>query len=390
MKKFLLLHQFDLRNSDRTTQIEFCNALQQLGIDTTIIGYYTGTKPEFNHKGIDIKLRRLRGPKILNLLLFQLGQIVFLIKSICHGVDVVMTWHRTILFILPFAVLSKVGLIKTKFVLDIRSCPTDHTGMRKWIANFRYEFAIKLAKYFYTGITVITDGYKRDLIHKNKIDPEKISVWTSGANTETFNKDRVCKKVIEDIKLRHQLADKFVIIYHGVMSSFRGLDKMAESLALLKNNGHIKLLLVGEGPAISEVKQIAQKNKLERMIEITGFVDYELIPAYIAAADIGVLPFDDIDWWNRSSPLKLMEYLSMETPVILTDIKAHRDVIGNSESGFFIKNNDPEIIASALEHMMKQKSNYVQMGKCGREIVVDNYTWMQQAQKFVNFADNIN
>jgi len=56
-------------------------------------------------------------------------------------------------------------------------------------------------------------------------------------------------------------------------------------------------------------------------------ISHEQIADYINLADICIVPLLRIFWWEISSPLKLMEYLAMEKPIVVSDIKTHLDVI---------------------------------------------------------------
>lgn len=77
-------------------------------------------------------------------------------------------------------------------------------------------------------------------------------------------------------------------------------------------------------------------------------VPFEDVPQFIAAADFGVVPLPDQPQWRYQTPTKLLEYLSMGKPVIVTDIPAHRWILGNSSLAFFCKQGRPSEIAEAI------------------------------------------
>ena len=59
-------------------------------------------------------------------------------------------------------------------------------------------------------------------------------------------------------------------------------------------------------------------------------VDYEDVPKYISMSDVAIIPLPDMHYWRSQSPLKLLEYLAMTKTVIISDIPAHRAVIGDA------------------------------------------------------------
>jgi glycosyltransferase involved in cell wall biosynthesis len=74
-----------------------------------------------------------------------------------------------------------------------------------------------------------------------------------------------------------------------------------------------------------------------------------------------------------------MEYLSMEKPVIVTDIEAHRTVIDSNETGMFIPSNDPADIAKGILRAYHEQRRFPVMGREGRKRIRDQFTWEKQA-----------
>ncbi len=57
-------------------------------------------------------------------------------------------------------------------------------------------------------------------------------------------------------------------------------------------------------------------------VRFVGQVSVERVPAYVAALDVGLLPYKRNDWTRNIHPLKLYEYLACGLPVCSTDIPA--------------------------------------------------------------------
>ena len=66
-------------------------------------------------------------------------------------------------------------------------------------------------------------------------------------------------------------------------------------------------------------------------------------------------------------------------PLILSDIPGVRDVI-SSEEGFIVEPLDPDAIAEALEKIWNGPEMAKQMGKRGRERVVNLFSWEKVAK----------
>jgi glycosyltransferase involved in cell wall biosynthesis len=155
-----------------------------------------------------------------------------------------------------------------------------------------------------------------------------------------------------------------------------------------KSHDDIVLLFVGQGKARIMLEKLVEKLGLHEQVLITGPVNYEDIPNYLAFANVGILPFPPLLWWRVSSPIKLMEYLAMAKPVIVTDIEAHRDVLRDCPAGTFITSNKPEEIAQGILKVYRSHKLHV-FEKKGRELVRRKYTWDIQVSHLEKYLRSI-
>ena len=103
-----------------------------------------------------------------------------------------------------------------------------------------------------------------------------------------------------------------------------------------------------KGNAVEKLKELVITKKLESNVIINEPVEYNRVPIFIDTCDVGILPLSDIFWWKMSSPLKLIEYLAMGKPVILTDIEAHQQIINSENCEIFIDSCKPEDIRNGI------------------------------------------
>ena len=113
------------------------------------------------------------------------------------------------------------------------------------------------------------------------------------------------------------------------------------------------------------------------------------MPGYIKLARAGILPFPDLEWWNASSPIKLMEYLAMAKPVILTDIAAHRSALGELKCGYFVGDHQPESIARGITAVIEKRSELEPLGALARKTALENFTWQRQAVKVKTYFQDL-
>jgi glycosyltransferase involved in cell wall biosynthesis len=137
------------------------------------------------------------------------------------------------------------------------------------------------------------------------------------------------------------------------------------------------------------LRALIQKEGLQENIIITNPVIQSEVPKFISMCDVCIIPLPDHPYWRFQSPLKLLEYLAMEKVVILTDIPAHRAVLGEAKCGIYISSAKPMEIVKAIENAYLNKENLEEWGKIGRQIIVEKFTWAKVARDLENYLLSI-
>jgi len=283
-------------------------------------------------------------------------------------------------------VLSK--LTRTKFLFDIRSMPVEISGFYGRIKECAYSLAIHYGREFFDGATVITSNMKSSICETYRLNPRKVGVWSSGVSTDKFKP--ISPTESNKIKSELGLDGKFVVFYHGSVSPTRGLVETVEAISLLKAKyPDIVFFLLGLGPTLNKIKILIHKLCIETSIVIHKPVHYKYVPKFIAMADVCISPLPPNPYWVFQAPLKVLEYLAMGKVVIVTDIPAHRLVIGSKICGVYVSSTNPIEIAKAIEYTYNNKTYLESWGKVGLEIIEKDYTWDKVAKKLELFLLSI-
>jgi len=295
-----------------------------------------------------------------------------------------------------FSILGSISALpfskfkRAKFILDIRSTPVESVGFRGFLETCCFAASVRIARSFFDGITIITPLMKKEICKRFNINPKRVGVWSSGVSTTLFNPENY---VLEGADLRRKLGltRKFVILYHGAFSANRGLRETIEAMFIVKRaNSNVVFFLLGKGPVDHSLKDLIQMKKLQDNVIIHDPVDYAEVPKYIAVCDVGIVPLPNLSYWRVQCPLKLLEYLAMKKVVIVTDIPAHRFVIGSEICGIYTKSSDPIEIANSIEYAYNNRNYLVSWGSVGRRIVEEKYTWAKIAKDLGQYLLSMN
>jgi glycosyltransferase involved in cell wall biosynthesis len=374
----------------RTTQIEILKNLAIMGNETRLIGMESRKRIKLETTEIGLTQIPVKSFPIISELVYLLFLALFLpIHMLRFDPDyVIMDPQLSIFGAVTGVFVSKIK--KTKFVLDIRSTPTDVQGFLGTLHNFQFDVSVFFAKAFFSGISIITPMMKEEICRKYSIEQKKIGVWTSGVSESLFDPS-IWSNSGKELRAQLGLSDNFIVFYHGNLSAIRGILEIVEATRILaKKQDNLVLFLLGSGPLVPKLKSLIKKENIEKNVIIHEAVSYGEVPKFISMSDICIIPLPDNPLWRSQSPLKLLEYLSMEKVVVATDIPAHRRVVGNSDCCLYLSSLDTEKIVELLEFAQINKAKLDDWGKLGRVIILKEYTWKKVAQDFQRFLNAIN
>lgn len=176
-------------------------------------------------------------------------------------------------------------------------------------------------------------------------------------------------------------------IFAGAFRTWHGAIHLVNAIRRLRTRGRtdIDAVLVGDGPERAAAEAAA---KGIDGIQFTGALPHAQMPAILAAADVGVAPFDvtahaplmlDFYW----SPLKIFEYMASGLPVVAPDIARLHRIITPGTEGVLYDARDPDGLAQALEKLADPDVR-ASIGKAARERVVRDFGWDVHCRDLAN------
>jgi glycosyltransferase involved in cell wall biosynthesis len=353
--------------------------LAGLGHQVTLLSFRSANAPqkeknkEFNQILVPIRYFPIISSLVFTIVLFLM--LPFLILRLKPDF-VVFNPDISVLSSIPNLFFRK----RTKFVMDIRSTPVETIGFRGFMIKSWFSLSVFIAKKRFHGFTTLTNLMKFEICDDFSLSPNKVGVWTSGVSIASFDRKKV-DNTIPELRDKLGLNKKFIVFYHGIFTPNRGLIQTVEAItALVSMYPDIVFFLLGTGPLNNYLKALVKGRNLENSVIIHDPVNQAQVPMFIAMSDVCIVPLPDQPYWRCQSPLKLLEYLSMEKTVILTDIPAHRHVVGKRECAIFISSIKPPEISAAIVRAYNDRQKLDEWGKVGREIVESEYTWQKIAK----------
>lgn len=207
---------------------------------------------------------------------------------------------------------------------------------------------------------------------------EKVILVPNTPTLDVFNLNNVNEKIHEKYK------NDFMIFYAGGIDQLRGLDMVIEGLTLVKDKvPSVKFVIAGKQASGFNIEQIAQKYNASQWVEFIGWIDHNEIPAYIAASKVGVFtPPGNRDEIHNTIATKIYQYMAMETPIIVSNVKLMKEFVEQHEIGQAVANSKE--FAEVVQKWFNDSLFYKNMkNNCNR--IKNDYVWDSTIQDMVNF-----
>jgi glycosyltransferase involved in cell wall biosynthesis len=178
-------------------------------------------------------------------------------------------------------------------------------------------------------------------------------------------------------KVMRQPGEPFVIGFFGRLVEQKGVTTLIDALAMLP--AYCSIRFIGNGPMKTPLE--AQAGRLgiaDRITFIQGLPTYE-IPKAMQEIDVFVLPSLTKPNWAEQFGRVLIESMACETPVIGSSSGEIPRVI--CDAGLIFAEGDANALAEQIRLLIEQPKLAIELGKKGRQRVLEKYTQVQIARE---------
>ncbi len=196
---------------------------------------------------------------------------------------------------------------------------------------------------------------------------EDSRVIPNAVDADTFNPNNSGKRIRKKLEIDD---DEKMVLYVGRVVPHKGIQYLIRSAKHMDDD--VKYVVVGTGDYKEYLKQLVRINDLEDRVIFAGRVPMKELPEYYAAADVFVLPsISRLEAFG----IVALEALASGVPVVVSDIPGVRDVIVEGRHGLLAEPMKPTDIAGKIRTILENPEMAGNMGRLGRKIVEEKYTW---------------
>ncbi len=222
-------------------------------------------------------------------------------------------------------------------------------------------------------VIATNQSYKAVEMQRGRVPEERITIVRNGPDLNGL------RPVEPDPELRGM--GKAIIGYVGVMGFQDGIDHLLRAFRhLIHDLGRSDFfcVLVGAGDALLGLKSLAEQLGLADHVSFVGWVEYTEVARYLSTADICVAPEPSNPYNDRSTMIKMMEYMAFGKPIVAFDLPEHR--VTAQGAALYARPNDEFDLAQQIATLMDDPQQRREMGRLGKQRVETELAWSYQKE----------
>ena len=240
-------------------------------------------------------------------------------------------------------------------------------------------------------VVTVSEAMKSELIELG-FPKEKIRVCYNGVDPKKYSRKQVSDEEVRKVRQRYSVGDNdLMALFVGRLVWIKGVDKLIRAIPqVLQTIPNLKLVIVGLGEMQEYLEKLVQTLKLQDVVKFRfEFVSEEERIAHYAACDVATFP-------SLYEPFGIvaLEAMSMGKPVVVgaAGISGMRESVvpnGQDQCGFHVNPEDPADIAWGLINAVQDPQRKEWLGKNGRKIVLERFSWDVIAERTAELYLNL-
>jgi phosphatidylinositol alpha-1,6-mannosyltransferase len=164
-----------------------------------------------------------------------------------------------------------------------------------------------------------------------------------------------------------------IILAAGRIIKRKGFDVLLEATERLKDREQVRTVIVGDGPELATLKQLAEHLK-HPVRFVTDAADDEM-HAWYAAADVFCMPTRESTTDVEGFGIVFLEAASHGLPVVATNVGGVGEAVVDGETGVLVPQNDVATLADELRRLLSDPALRSLLGEAGRDRALRDFQW---------------
>tara|TARA_B100001540_G_scaffold97507_1_gene87763 strand:+ start:3205 stop:4305 length:1101 start_codon:yes stop_codon:yes gene_type:complete len=194
--------------------------------------------------------------------------------------------------------------------------------------------------------------------------------------------------VIQNFPKKNQINNKLTIkspyrlIYHGQLDYNRGIITLINVFnSLVQKYNNLELQIIGQCRTIAFEKYFNKKIQQNNRIQFIPYIPHHKIWTILYDSHIGIIPFYNIQTFQKNTPTKLFEFMASNCAIVASDLKPIRAFA--SKAVKLVKPDNEESLFNAIEFYLNNLDIYKENILYNSEMIQKQYNWEIEEKKLL-------
>jgi glycosyltransferase involved in cell wall biosynthesis len=236
---------------------------------------------------------------------------------------------------------------------------------------------IEKAAASFSDHVIISNHLWHEKLVARSAPPEKTSVVINHVDSHIFYPRK-----------RTRTDGKFIILFPGGLQWHQGLDIAIRAFAKIVNRAPgVEFHIYGDGNMREELIELARSLNLSGAVKFNDPLPISEIASVMANADLGVVPKRADSFGNEAYSTKIMEFMSLGVPVIISRTKIDSFYFDENVVRFFESGNEDALAQAMLEAIEKKDLRQKLITNAYSYVARNN--WETKRAEYFNLVDTL-
>lgn len=229
--------------------------------------------------------------------------------------------------------------------------------VRMWMVFYPVEY---LLSYLTDVIITMNEEDYKLTIRKFK-NRHTFYINGMGVNADNF-KDIKVKEISKLRTMYKYNTNEYILIYVAEFIARKNHEFLISSLPTLKNEiAQLKIVFIGTGVLFQEMQELAERLKVDDVIDFLGWRDD--VNEYLAISDVAISASK-----QEGMPIGLAEAMSTGLPLVASLERGHKELIHDGINGYMYDQGDYKQFTDYILRLYNDKDLRIAMGKRSKEL----------------------
>ena len=163
----------------------------------------------------------------------------------------------------------------------------------------------------------------------------------------------------------------------------KGVDTLLNAFRIVKDEiAGLSLVLVGDGPLLTEHKAVAMRLGVDDKVAFIGEVPVAQVAPFFAGCEVFVLP-------SRAEPfgIVVLEAAYYSRPIVCTRVGGLPEIVTDGVDALMVEPDDPKSMAARILTLLRDPALAARLGEQAHRTLHERFLWKERIEDYIGIYE---